>query len=309
LSNSWRAELSWQDNFNNESGFKIERKTGISGTYRQIALVPANAVSYCKTKKCSISSAANGAIKPCPDCSIVCNSGYVFSGSVCVLKKKSADSNTSSNTSGNNNNNNKISDSGGNSGAGGNSGFNVKSGGIGGSKGGAGNNNAGEGGAGNSGGNKRAPTSDSLNKIREDIFKVQQSLSEILRLIKINPKSSGLLERLIRIKNSVAELLKRLNKIKSERGGASSANFLFQRNLHFRSRGENVRKLQEILSQDKEVYPQGLVTGYFGPLTYRAVIRFQEKYAEEILKPLGFKKRIGFVGFLTRKKLNEILNR
>ena len=70
-----------------------------------------------------------------------------------------------------------------------------------------------------------------------------------------------------------------------------------------------VRCLQEFLkSQGLEIYPQGLITGNFLELTRQAVIRFQEKYKEEILEPLGLENGTGFVGSLTRKKINEMLN-
>lgn len=39
--------------------------------------------------------------------------------------------------------------------------------------------------------------------------------------------------------------------------------------------GEAVTKLQQFLAKDKSVYPQGLVTGYYGHLTEDAVQRFQ----------------------------------
>jgi hypothetical protein len=38
--------LNWQDNSTNEDNFAIQRKTGTSGTYAQIAMVAANIVSY-----------------------------------------------------------------------------------------------------------------------------------------------------------------------------------------------------------------------------------------------------------------------
>ena len=41
--------LSWQDNSTNENNFGVERKTGTSGTYAQIALVSANTTSYVDT--------------------------------------------------------------------------------------------------------------------------------------------------------------------------------------------------------------------------------------------------------------------
>lgn len=62
----------------------------------------------------------------------------------------------------------------------------------------------------------------------------------------------------------------------------------------------DVRKLQELLAQDPSIYPEGLVTGYFGSLTQAAVKRFQTKYG---LPPSGR------VGPLTRAKLNEIFGK
>lgn len=83
----------------------------------------------------------------------------------------------------------------------------------------------------------------------------------------------------------------------------------FERNLKYGIFGNDVRCLQEILkSEGQEIYPEGLVTGYFGPLTLRAVIRFQEKYWDEILKPWGLKTGTGFVGPTTRLKLNQLLS-
>jgi transcriptional regulator CtsR len=44
-----KIRLTWKDNATNETGFKIERKTGASGTYAQIATVAANIVTYTNT--------------------------------------------------------------------------------------------------------------------------------------------------------------------------------------------------------------------------------------------------------------------
>ena len=71
-------------------------------------------------------------------------------------------------------------------------------------------------------------------------------------------------------------------------------------------RGYEVELLQTWLKQDRDVYPRGLVTGYFGGLSKQAVTLFQEKYASEILTPQGLSKGTGEVDFYTRIKLNEL---
>ena len=78
------------------------------------------------------------------------------------------------------------------------------------------------------------------------------------------------------------------------------------RNLSQGSSGDDVKALQELLLKEG-AYPEGLITGYFGNLTKQAVIRFQEKYAPEILTPNNLVKGSGFVGSSTRKKINELL--
>ncbi|MDP3991101.1 MAG: hypothetical protein Q8P63_02285 [Candidatus Nealsonbacteria bacterium] len=71
-----------------------------------------------------------------------------------------------------------------------------------------------------------------------------------------------------------------------------------------------VKCLQEFLkSQGSLIYPEGIVNGNFFSLTQQAVIRFQEKYASEILAPVGLIKGTGFVGQSTRAKINEMLSR
>ncbi len=42
-------------------------------------------------------------------------------------------------------------------------------------------------------------------------------------------------------------------------------------------RNENVKILQQILRNDPRLYPEGIVTGYYGPLTQEAVKRLQQK--------------------------------
>ena len=82
--------------------------------------------------------------------------------------------------------------------------------------------------------------------------------------------------------------------------------FLFKDRLEYGDRGKAVQELQKCLAKDSEIYPEGTISGYFGKQTRAAVIRFQEKYANEILTPNGLKKGTGKVGPSTIKKLNDI---
>jgi peptidoglycan hydrolase-like protein with peptidoglycan-binding domain len=61
---------------------------------------------------------------------------------------------------------------------------------------------------------------------------------------------------------------------------------------------EEVKILQEILATDPDIYPEGLITGMFGPLTEKAVKKFQQKFGIE---------SVGNVGPKTLAKLNELL--
>jgi hypothetical protein len=83
----------------------------------------------------------------------------------------------------------------------------------------------------------------------------------------------------------------------------------FNNNLYFgvSNMGEVTCLQQFLKNQGSDIYPAGLVTGNFGSLTQQAVIKFQEKYSADILSPAGLLKGTGYVGALTRAKINQIL--
>ena len=82
---------------------------------------------------------------------------------------------------------------------------------------------------------------------------------------------------------------------------------IFSRNLYIGARGDDVLALQCVLvSEGVWQRPDINPTGYFGPITKNSVIKLQEKYKDEILKPLSLKKGTGFVGQMTRKVLENI---
>jgi peptidoglycan hydrolase-like protein with peptidoglycan-binding domain len=117
-----------------------------------------------------------------------------------------------------------------------------------------------------------------------------------------------LLSQIAFLKAEIARVQVEINAILASRGQKITC-LKFENNLYFGMRNNfEVHCLQEFLrSQGPEIYPEGLVTGNFLSLTKAAVSRFQEKYTSEILKPLGLEGGTGFVGLLTRAKINQLL--
>lgn len=94
--------------------------------------------------------------------------------------------------------------------------------------------------------------------------------------------------------------------------GATTISFL--RNLKIGDSGDDVLLLQKTLNLDlwtrvSVIGPgsPGNETLFFGSRTRDAVVRFQGKYAAEVLTPVGLIRGTGFVGPLTRQKLSSLL--
>lgn len=68
--------------------------------------------------------------------------------------------------------------------------------------------------------------------------------------------------------------------------------------LDFGEKNADVTSLQTFFTDNVQIYPSGLITGYYGGLTRAAVIRFQALY--------GF-DQVGRVGPITRDKINALI--
>jgi len=119
-------------------------------------------------------------------------------------------------------------------------------------------------------------------------------------------------KELQRLRDLLNDLIKQAGGLK----GFIPEEFRFKQNLSFGQNLIDVKYLQIILNSDSQTKvansgpgSAGHETTYFGPLTKTAVIKFQEKYAEEILKPLGLTSGTGYVGPYTRTKLNSLLGK
>lgn len=89
---------------------------------------------------------------------------------------------------------------------------------------------------------------------------------------------------------------------------------IFSRTLQVGDVGSDVLSLQQVLNNDGDTLVDSTGVGspnnetnYFGLKTKNAVIRFQEKYRDEILTPLGLSSGTGIVGQKTLNKLNALV--
>jgi len=115
--------------------------------------------------------------------------------------------------------------------------------------------------------------------------------------------SSDPQQRIQEILEKLKELKERLSLLKQQQGQlvepVEKKPFVLTRDLFLGKRGDDVKWLQEFLI-NQGVYPEALVTGYFGNLTRKAVIVFQRKF--------GISPAMGYVGSITRNKIKELLD-
>ncbi len=107
-------------------------------------------------------------------------------------------------------------------------------------------------------------------------------------------------------------LMVQIKSLQGSSGSSMVASHVFSVNLRAGSRGADVMALQKALNADGVMVSAsgagspGNETSVFGPATKRAVIKFQDKYASEVLSPAGLSSGTGYVGALTRAKLNSM---
>jgi peptidoglycan hydrolase-like protein with peptidoglycan-binding domain len=84
---------------------------------------------------------------------------------------------------------------------------------------------------------------------------------------------------------------------------------VLKKNLTMGMRSDDVKIVQIILAKDKEIYPEGLVTGLYGALTRKAVQRFQDKYQLATSKSSDYGKVQGktLAKFMELSKLDSTI--
>jgi len=102
-----------------------------------------------------------------------------------------------------------------------------------------------------------------------------------------------------------------------QQGGGASVSavcpYTWTRSLTKGSTGDDVMKLQQFLnsSADTQLASSGVgslgnETSYFGSITNSGVVKFQDKYASEVLTPIGLSAGTGYFGSMSRAKANEL---
>ena len=113
----------------------------------------------------------------------------------------------------------------------------------------------------------------------------------------VAPINGATVEELQAQINALLQQIAQLQTQLAAQGGTTTVTGCFTKDLHKGMKDPEVTTLQKVLKTDSSIYPEGLVTGYFGSLTEAAVKKFQAKY--EI-------KQTGTVGPVTRAKLNAL---
>ena len=107
----------------------------------------------------------------------------------------------------------------------------------------------------------------------------------------------ALQQQIAELQKQIVELQAQLEIVKKTEVPLTK-NIIFTKILQRGMKDGEVKTLQEFFKQYSDIYPEGIITGYFGPLTEAAVKKFQAKYSIE---------SIGIVGPKTRNKLNELV--
>jgi hypothetical protein len=83
---------------------------------------------------------------------------------------------------------------------------------------------------------------------------------------------------------------------------------IWQRYLRRGDSGEDVKALQKFLINEGYWNSEVEATGYFGPITKNALIKFQEYFEGDILNPLGLKTGTGYFGPKTEGFVSKSLS-
>lgn len=91
-----------------------------------------------------------------------------------------------------------------------------------------------------------------------------------------SPDITAMLEQIRQLTTMVTQLQEQLAAM---RGEVRELREELKANLREGVQDDDVRKIQALLASDPTIYPEGLQTGYFGPMTREALKRFQRQFS------------------------------
>lgn len=123
-----------------------------------------------------------------------------------------------------------------------------------------------------------------IKQLQEMVASLQKQITELKVQLEATKKES------VQTKEELTATKQEVQTLKEE--------IKFNRSLTKGAQGDDVRKVQEFLAQFPDLYPSGLITGFYGTTTETAIKRFQEKHGIET---------IGVAGPKTFAQINKLL--
>ena len=152
------------------------------------------------------------------------------------------------------------------------------------------------------------------------------SIAFVCSLVAVGSATAASDDTIESLQAQIAQLLQQIQGLQSTQGsgssvgststysgGSAACSFTWTRNLSMGSTGDDVRQLQRFLNGNPQTQvavsgagSPGNESSYYGPATARAVSKFQELHAAQILTPLGLTKGTGGFYTSTRRQLNSV---
>ena len=105
----------------------------------------------------------------------------------------------------------------------------------------------------------------------------------------------GLLDLIENLTKQIAELKKQLAQKRA--GESNLTDGLWKGVTH-----NDVIKVQKLLATDPTVYPEGIVTGYYGEMTRKAVVNFQLRHGVTPTGEIGTETKVLMQNYLKRER-------